>query len=117
MSVMGRKPAFAFAFQLQLTVPGVRVRPMTAAEPFEARACHLRRLYHQVGERDQGRVVIGEYERLFPDCNVRLDQVLVSAWIEGRQLAGWQYDMPGQGWRRAEGSAVVDDDGREWAHL
>jgi hypothetical protein len=57
-----------------------------------------------------------EYKRLFPDRDVRLDQVLANVWREGRQLAGWQYDASLQVWHRADGSAVTDDDGSEWRH-
>lgn len=89
---------------------------MDAAASYDDKARHLRRLYRQRGERGSA-AVQAEYNRLFPEADVRLDQILVSAWKEGRELAGWTYDNTAQGWRRADGSAVREDDGREWSHL
>lgn len=89
---------------------------MTPDAPFEDKARHLRRLYRQTGG-EKSVEVRPEYERLFPERDVRLDQILVSVWKEARELAGWTYDKTAQGWRRADGSPVLEDDGSEWRHL
>lgn len=91
--------------------------PPEPTDDYETKARHLRWLYRQNCGPDQYRIVRAEYDRLFPEAEVRLDQILVNAWIEGRQLAGWTYDVGTQCWRRADGSPVLNDDGSEWAHL
>ena len=106
---------------------------MSPDAPFEDKARHIRALYrrHKPGQRwsgnklivdqaqqaQQTRIVQAEYERLFPERDVKLERILVDVWIEARQLAGWTYDRAAQGWRRADGSPVLEDDGSEYAHL
>lgn len=89
---------------------------VSPTDDYETKARHLRRGYRYYGEAGVAKVR-AEYERLFPERDVRLDQILVNAWIEGRELAGWNYDLARQCWRRADGSIVADDDGSEWAGL
>ena len=84
--------------------------------PYEDKARYLRRLYRQTGG-ERSTQVQPEYERLFPDGGVGLDHILVDVWKEARRLAGWTRDKDAQCWRRADGSRVVEDDGREYAHL
>lgn len=86
---------------------------VTASDSFDIKARHVRALYRKHSEAG-GAIVKAEYERIFPDREIRLDQILVSAWKEGRELAGWTYDTSRQAWHRADGSLVVEDDGREW---
>ena len=61
---------------------------MTPDDPYEDKARHLRELYRSGGERGYPDVR-REYERLFPDYEVELDRILMSAWREARELAGW----------------------------
>ena len=84
--------------------------------PAEDKARHLRWLYRQTGGEKSAQVG-PEYERLFPEREIRLDHILVDVWNEARRLAGWTYDRTAQGWRRADGSPVLYDDGEEWRHL
>jgi hypothetical protein len=79
---------------------------------FEEKARRLRKGYRYYGERGFAKVK-AEYERLFPQQEIRLDQILASAWTEARELAGWAYDLGSQHWVRKDGSVVIDDDGRE----
>ncbi len=81
-------------------------------DDYETKARHLRRGYRHYGEAGRAKVQ-AEFDRLFPEGEARLDQILASAWIEARALAGWTYDIASQCWRRADGTAVVDDDGSE----
>lgn len=82
----------------------------------EEKCLYLRHLYRQTGG-EKSVEVHPEYERLFPDREIRLDHILAGTWIEARELAGWRYDTAAHCWRRADGSRVVEDDGREYAHL
>ena len=82
----------------------------------EDKARHLRRLYRQSGG-EKSVEVRPEYERLFPGGEFPLDHILVGVWREARELAGWTYDREAHCWRRADGSRVLEDDGREYAHL
>lgn len=84
--------------------------------PFDDKARHLRRLYRQTGG-EKSVEVQPEYERLFPERDVRLDQILVSVWKEARELAGWTYDRQDHCWRYPDGSRVLEDTGAEYAHL
>ncbi len=90
---------------------------------FDDKARQLRAFYRRAsrdgpGERHYPKVR-AEYERLFrrPGAGGGLEQILVNAWNEARELAGWTYDFEAQGWRSADGSAVLYDDGSEWRHL
>lgn len=74
-------------------------------------ATHLRSLYRQLGEKGISQVR-AEYDKL--GLTTPLENILSTAWIEGRELAGWKYDTDIQNWRRADGSVVVNDDGKEW---
>jgi hypothetical protein len=84
-----------------LAVTSCQVEP---GDPYEDKARHLRELYRSGGERGYPDVR-REYERLFPDYEVELDRILMSAWREARELAGWSYDMDAQ--RLAEGRRSV----------
>lgn len=84
--------------------------------PAEDKARHLRRIYRQTGG-EKSAEVGPEYERLFPTGELPLDHILVDVWREARELAGWTYDRGEHCWRRADGSRVFEDDGREYAHL
>lgn len=83
---------------------------------------HLRKLYRdmapsqierggkliidQAMQAERDRVVGEEYKRLFPEGSPRLDQILVDAWREGRQLAGQTRDWQMQCWRDKDGRRV-----------
>lgn len=71
---------------------------VSPADSHEDKARHLRALYRRNGgERASAAVVGAEFARLFPAGEARLDHILVSAWTEGRELAGWTYDHASQG--------------------
>lgn len=76
-----------------------------APDSCEAHARHLRALYREHGEPGY-RLVKAEFDRLFPNGGARLDQILVNAWKEGRELAGQRYDRTAQCWRDTEGRRV-----------
>lgn len=66
---------------------------------------HLRALYRLHGQSGY-HLVKAEYDKLIPDGVPRLDQILVNAWREGRELAGQRYDLTMQTWRDSEGNVV-----------
>jgi hypothetical protein len=78
---------------------------LTPASPYEEKARHLRALYREQGEAGVA-VVREKFDRLFPEGDARLGQILVNAWIEGRQLQGQTYDTTQQCWRDREGRPV-----------
>ncbi len=91
---------------------------MTAL-PTDSSAAELRRLYRQHGGEKAWPILRPAFERLFgrPAEAGEAEGIVSTAWIEGRELAGWTRRPNTQQWQRADGSIVVDDDGREWAHL
>lgn len=93
--------------------------------PYEDRARHLRALYRQnkaeqrevspgklvvdpKQQAEQWRIVKAEYDRLFPEREIRLALILVNVWAEERELAGQRYDRAKQAWVDAEGDVVWD---------
>mgnify|MGYP001206612137 CR=1 FL=1 len=90
--------------------------------PFEDKARHLRALYRQhrpsarwrgnklvIDQAEQAlqmQLVEGEFGRLFPAGDARLDLILVDAWTEARKLAGQTYDYSRQTWVGPDGKAV-----------
>lgn len=85
------------------------------SDSFATKARHLRRIFRQAA--GSYAAVRPEFVRLFPRGDAAFEPILQRAWVEGRELAGWRYDRSGQAWIRADGTRVVDDDGREWRHL
>lgn len=79
------------------------------SSPFDDKARHLRAMYRKVGEAGRDKVQ-DEYRRLFGEDRPReeLSQILVNAWIEGRELSGQRYDVTMQQWIGADGEVVRD---------
>lgn len=88
--------------------------PVTASDSYEVKARHLRWFFRR---RPTDAELSREYERLFPDGQPPLGHIVVNAWIEARELAGWTRDEQLKRWHRADGSRVLEDDGSEWSHL
>jgi hypothetical protein len=65
----------------------------------------LRALYRKVGEAGIAEVQ-AEYRRLYPSGEPQLDQILVSTWKEGRELAGQTYDYGRQTWLDRDGKPI-----------
>lgn len=82
--------------------------PATPEDRYDTKARHLRALYRDGGGERAHPAVKAEFERLFPEREARLDQILVSVWKEGRALAGQWYDYGRQAWRDAEGRVLFD---------
>jgi len=88
----------------------------------QKRAKRLRWTYRRQigrGHEAQWPNVVAEFERLYgrPPEKGEAEFIVKDAWREARQLAGWTYDYGVQGWRRADGTRVTEDDGGEWRHL
>jgi hypothetical protein len=88
--------------------------PVAPTDSYETKARHLRWFFRR---RPSDAELSAEYERLFPDGEPSLGHIVVNAWTEGRELAGWTRDEQLKRWHRADGTPVLEDTGEEWAHL